>query len=94
MSLSDKKSYVLGHVGLDFLDNLSKMRFMNSNADRKWIEAEAIRLGANPSAVFKWRKRGVPARWQLRLIEGASCKLSPNDITSAFPAQVHGGVAQ
>lgn len=67
---------------------------MNATADRKWIEAEAIRLGANPSTVFKWRKRGIPARWQLRLIEGAGCKLSPSDIASAFPAPSDTGSQQ
>jgi len=59
---------------------------MTASADRKWIEAEAVRLGANPATIAKWRRRGVSARWQLRLIEQASCKLSPSDISAAFPA--------
>jgi hypothetical protein len=33
------------------------------------VEAEALRRGANKAAVLKWRRRGVPPGWKLRLIE-------------------------
>jgi len=40
-----------------------------ANPSREQIEQAAIELGASRAAVFKWRKRGIPARWQLRLLQ-------------------------
>ena len=34
---------------------------------RNEVEAAAERLGANRAAVFKWRQRGIPSEWQIKL---------------------------
>ena len=31
------------------------------------IEASAERLGATRAAIFKWRQRGIPGDWKVRL---------------------------
>jgi len=62
-----------------------------SNSIRKRIEAEAQRLGASRAAIFKWRQRGIPAEWKLKLAVGPDaiitvCELNEyekSDIASA-----------
>lgn len=39
------------------------------NEFRDEVEAAAERLGANRAAVFKWRQRGIPTEWQIKLFE-------------------------
>lgn len=40
----------------------------------KEIEALAKELGARRWAVIKWRKRGIPPKWQLKLLEALDAK--------------------
>lgn len=55
---------------LDIWDRLSNHAFMIGNPSRQAeCEAEALRLGATKEAVRKWRVRGIPAAWKLRLIQ-------------------------
>jgi hypothetical protein len=35
---------------------------------RERVEAAAERLGASRSAVLKWRARGIPSEWRIRLL--------------------------
>lgn len=34
----------------------------------KQVEERAIALGATRMNVYKWRKRGIPPKWQLKLL--------------------------
>ena len=34
----------------------------------KQIEDRALALGASAAAVYKWRERGIPSKWQIKLI--------------------------
>lgn len=45
---------------------------MMSAITRKEIEARARELGAKQKAIEKWRLRGIPAKWQLKLISAYS----------------------
>lgn len=49
-----------------------------SHALRAKVESEAIRLGASMCAIYKWRNRGIPAAWQLKLLQGKA--ISQRDI--------------
>lgn len=40
------------------------------------IEAAARALGANQEAIYKWRQRGVPSSWQVRLMAEKRCALA------------------
>ena len=53
---------------LDNLDDLSMYSGMEEiTVLTKENETKAVELGATRSAVKKWRQRGVPLRWQIRL---------------------------
>jgi hypothetical protein len=43
------------------------MQDKSSNLKRK-IEEAAIKRGASRSAIHKWRLRGIPADWKIRLL--------------------------
>lgn len=45
---------------------------MVENALTKDVEAKLLALGASKTNVFKWRRRGVPAAWRLKLLEAES----------------------
>jgi hypothetical protein len=42
------------------------------------IAALAKELGASTWAILKWRQRGIPARWQLRLLEALDSRKAAN----------------
>jgi hypothetical protein len=68
----DKMSYLMvGHFGLDFLDDLSIFVGMAATELSKDLEKRLLDLGAPKASVFKWRRRGVPAAWRLKLLESA-----------------------
>ena len=75
-----------GPFRLDRLDELSIfLRMEEITALTKEIEGRARELGANPAAIAKWRKRGIPARWQLKLL-GAYGDIQPKDLAAPFEA--------
>jgi hypothetical protein len=45
------------------------------------IEKRALALGANRAAVYKWRERGVPPKWQILLIKESGGKIKPCDFS-------------
>jgi hypothetical protein len=45
---------------------------MVENALTKDVEAKLLDLGACKTNIFKWRRRGVPAAWRLKLLEAES----------------------
>lgn len=45
------------------------------------IEKRALDLGANRAAVYKWRERGVPPKWQIKLIKESGGKIKPHDFS-------------
>lgn len=51
-------------------DDRARMR----NVSDQWafIATEAAALGVGPSALEKWRTRGVPYRWRLPLLDRAA----------------------
>jgi hypothetical protein len=53
---------------------------MQTTTIRDQIEAAAKRLGATQEAVFKWRQRGIPADWKLKLISDAETSFSLEDL--------------
>jgi hypothetical protein len=51
------------------LDDLSNALGMTKSPSlRDQIESAAERLGATRAAIFKWRSRGVPSEWRLKLL--------------------------
>lgn len=46
---------------------------------RDEIETAALELGASRAAVFKWRSRGIPADWRIKLISEPSLNFSLSD---------------
>lgn len=59
------------------------------NADelRTKIETAALRLGATRAAIFKWRSRGMPSDWKLKLLGDGETTFSTGDFDSAFPGK-------
>ena len=57
---------IYANLLLDDSDKLSDYEGMELS---KEIEVLAITLGASCEAVAKWHKRGIPARWQLKLLD-------------------------
>ena len=55
------------------------------NVTSKEIEVRARTLGALPAAIFKWRKRGVPPKWQLKLL-AAYDDIKPSDFSTEAPS--------
>lgn len=53
------------------------------------IEAAAERLGASRASVFKWRSRGIPNKWKIRLVEDGQGEFSLADL-GAFRAGYKG----
>ena len=47
---------------------------------RTRIETEAQRLGASRAAIFKWRQRGIPAEWKLKLALGPNAAISVSEL--------------
>jgi hypothetical protein len=58
---------------------------IDHNETRRLVEALAESLGATRSAVFKWRQRGVPGEWKIRLVEASKKMLTFSDIESSYP---------
>jgi hypothetical protein len=50
----------------------------------KQIEATALTLGATKAAIRKWRLRGIPSSWQLKLFQAPGNRFSINDLQN-FP---------
>lgn len=61
--------HVFGHRGLDSLDELSNHRGMEPNLTWRLVDDTAAELGVNPEARLKWRQRGVPPKWRIRILE-------------------------
>lgn len=49
------------------------------------VEEIAESLGASRAAIFKWRQRGVPSEWQIRIVEASNKMLTFADIKSLRP---------
>ncbi len=47
---------------------------------RDAVEAAAERLGAKRETVFKWRQRGIPSDWKLRIIADPKTSFSVDDL--------------
>lgn len=45
----------------------------------EFIERAALALGVRPEAVRKWRVRGVPHSWRLRIVDTAAASNYPLD---------------
>lgn len=43
------------------------MCMQETSPTKQEIERRALELGASQAAIFKWRKRGIPAHWQIKL---------------------------
>jgi hypothetical protein len=43
----------------------------------KEIEDRALALGASAAAVYKWRERGIPSKWQIKLITESKGAIKP-----------------
>lgn len=52
---------------------------------RNEVEAAAERLGANRAAVFKWRQRGIPSEWQIKLFEEDPRRFKFSDLARLTP---------
>jgi hypothetical protein len=80
------------HFVIDELDDLSNDGDMTKSAHHtaKQIEDRALALGASPAAVYKWRERGVPSKWQIKLITESKGEIKPED----FGALKSGGDTQ
>jgi hypothetical protein len=65
---------------------LSLERCRNGNRTihltRQEVERAALELGAKLRTVQQWRYRGVPARWQLKLIEHFGAMIILDDVAS------------
>ena len=89
--LPDNENKIIGHVGLDNLDDLSNSVFMKTETFiPKWpaIESAAIALGVAYSARRKWLQRGsVPHKWRLPILLEARGAVAPNDFL--LPAPPH-----
>jgi len=48
----------------------------------KQIEDRALALGASAAAVYKWRERGVPSKWQIKLITESKGEIKPQDFVA------------
>jgi hypothetical protein len=46
---------------------------------RDQIESAAQRLGATRASVFKWRSRGIPSEWRLKLLADAETNFTIDD---------------
>ena len=49
---------------------------------RQEVERAALELGAKFRTIQQWRYRGVPARWQLKLIEHFGAMIVIDDVAS------------
>jgi hypothetical protein len=61
--------------------------------NERTIRETAIRLGAKPSTVAKWRQRGVPAAWVLKLMDAGMTRQQINAVKSDAPAAAHDAAA-
>jgi hypothetical protein len=63
-----------------------------TNSIRQRVEAAAQRLGASRAAIFKWRQRGIPAEWKLKLAVGPDAIVTVselNEYEQPTPAPSH-----
>ena len=75
-----KKSGALDILSLYKLDDLSNTHEMTKAVlTTPEIEQRALDLGANRAAVYKWRERGVPSKWQMRLVKESNGEIKPDD---------------
>ena len=42
---------------------------MQSNLTWKLVDDTAVELGVEKEARLKWRQRGVPSKWRIRILE-------------------------
>lgn len=61
---------------MDVLSNYGGMK----NSVRTRIEDQARRMGASRAAIFKWRQRGIPAEWKLKLAVGPDATISVTEL--------------
>jgi hypothetical protein len=50
----------------------------------KEIEGRALELGARPAAIYKWRRRGIPYKWQLKLLSTYD-DIKLHDLSAKWP---------
>lgn len=58
---------------------------IDPNETRRLVEELAKSLGASPAAVFKWRQRGVPHEWRIRIVEASNKMLTFADFETLLP---------
>jgi hypothetical protein len=58
---------------------------------RRLIEDAAQALGARRAAVFKWRVRGIPASWKLKLLKIEASGFSDADLDDFAPPRSGSG---
>ena len=68
---------VFGQRGLDTLDDLSNHWRMETNLTWKLVDDTAADLGAGADARLKWRQRGVPPKWRIRIVETLMARSVP-----------------
>jgi len=54
---------------------------------RRQVEDTAARLGANRMTVLKWRERGIPKDWQIRLFEANPRRFKFSELAKLGPDQ-------
>jgi hypothetical protein len=62
--------------------------FRTKRLTRQEMERAAIELGAKSRTVQQWRYRGVPSRWQLKLVKHVGAAILFDDVASAEPPPV------
>ncbi|MFA7308307.1 MAG: hypothetical protein WC026_16740 [Hyphomicrobium sp.] len=58
---------------------------IDPNETRRLVEEIAESLGASRAAVFKWRQRGVPSEWKIRIVEASNKMLTFADFGTLHP---------
>ncbi len=51
------------------MDELSNHAAMSETLTWQLVDSTGAELGANAEARLKWRQRGVPSKWRIRILE-------------------------
>ena len=56
----------------------------------KEIEVVARALVASPWQIYKWRERGIPSAWQLKILDAYKAIKPFQDMPNPLPSQLDG----
>ncbi len=89
--MAKNRPKVFGHRGLDSLDELSNHNVMPTNLTWKLVDETGASLGAEREARLKWRQRGVPAAWRIKIAGAMMAQSMPVSLSDFDTLELNPG---